>query len=154
MKKRFTGVLIGMGLTLILLGNFTTQSFAQIIEEQCSAYEVCTKDNGMLIENLFFNLKIQYDNQTGQLVVNFDQNRGGFKIREGKKRVGFRDTICGMQLVAKNFKKVPFDVGEYAVKNDKKPVEFDFSPTKSRDDCRHCTTVAPMISITFPPLNP
>jgi hypothetical protein len=150
MKKRFTGVLIGLGLSLILLGNFSSLGFAQTIEEQCGAYEVCTKDNGMLIENLFFNLKIQYDNQTGRLVVDFDQNRGGFEIREGKKMVGFRDTICGAEFIADNFKKVPFVIGEYTVKDDKKPVDFSF--TRFRDDCRHCTKTD--IGIKFSPLNP
>ncbi len=154
MKKRFTGVLVGLGLSLVLLGNFTTLSFAQAPQEQCDAYQVCTNNNGMLIENPFFALQIRYDKQTGQLDVDFDQNMQRFKLQEGKKRVGLIDKICGVKIIAENFKKVPFGVGEYTVKNDKKPVEFDFSPTKFRDDCRHCTKTYPVISITFPPLNP
>ncbi len=147
MRKRFTGVLIGLGLSLILLGNFASVSLAQTKQEQCDAYEVCTKSNGMLITNFFFGLEIRYDDDTGQLLVEFDENRGGFEIREGKKRIGLLDKFCGAQFIAKNFKKVPFSVGEYTVKNDKKPVDFSF--TRFRDDCRHCTKTD--TKITFSP---
>ncbi len=146
MKKRFSGVLIGLCLSLILSGNFASLSFAQ----ECDAYEVCTNSNGMLIENVYSALQIRYDKLTGQLVVDFDQNRGGFKIREGKKRVGLIDKICNVKFLAENFKKVPGQVGEYAVKNDKKPVDFSF--TRFRDDCRHCTLTT--TGIKFSPLNP
>ena len=153
MKKRFTGVLIGLALLLILSGNFNRLSFAQTPKEQCDEYKVCAKSNGMLITNLFFGLEIQYEDDTGRLRVVFDENRGGFEIREGKKRVGFRDEICGVQLIAENFKKVPGQLGEYTVNDDKKPTEFDFSSFRG-DKCRHCTQALPDLGITFSPLNP
>ncbi|MCP5002712.1 MAG: hypothetical protein GY941_01985 [Planctomycetes bacterium] len=140
MKKQIAGVLIGLGLSLIMSGSFTSPGFALPIEEQCGAYEVCTKNNGMVISNVFFGLRIEFDTQTGQLVVAFDQGRGGFKMREGKNRVGLVDNDCGAKFIAKNFEKVPGEFRIYTVKNDKKPVELDFSLSGFRDDCRRCTT--------------
>ncbi len=150
MKKRFSGVLIGLCLSLILSGNFASLSFAQTIDEECDAYEVCTNSNGMLIENVYSALRIRYDKLTGQLIVNFDENMERFKLREGKRKVGLIDKICNVKILAENFKKVPGLAGEYTVKNDKKPVDFSF--TRFRDDCRHCTKVH--TGITFSPLNP
>lgn len=150
MKKRFTGVLFSLGLALILSGNFAPLSFAQTIKEQCDAYEVCAKSNGMLIENDFFALRIRYNNQTGQLVVDFDQNMERFKLREGKKRVRLIDKICNVKFLANNFKKVPGQPGEYTVKNARKPVDFSF--TRFRDDCRFCTKTD--INIKFSSPNP
>ena len=151
MKKRFAGVLIGLGLSLILLGNFTPLSFAQTTQEQCEAYTVCTTNKDLFIENVYFALEIRYDNITGRLVVDFDQNRGGIETLENRKGVGLLDEICGAKFIANNFKKLPDEVGKYTVKNKRKPVSFDFSFANFRDDCRHCTTVE---HITFSPLNP
>ncbi len=142
MKKQFTGLLICLGLTLILLGNFIPLSFAQTKQEQCEDYEICSKSNGMIIRNDFFGLTIKFDTQTGLMTVDFNPAYSdNFKIREGKRRVGFIDNFCGAKFIANNFEKPLGTVGQYTVKNDKKPVEFDFTLTNFRDDCRNCTNV-------------
>ncbi len=154
MKRQFTGLLICLGLTLILLGNFTPLSFAQTDRVQCDDYEICTKSNGMLIKNDYFGLKIEFKTETGQLTVDFNPAYSdNFKIREGKRRVGIVDNFCGAKFIAKNFEKVSETVGQYTVKNDKKPAVFDFSLSSFRDDCRNCTTTEPAVITTFPPIS-
>ncbi len=132
MKKRFAGIIIGLGLTLILLGNFTTLSLAQTVQEQCDAYEVHAKNNDMLIENVFFALMIRYNDTTGQLIVDFDENLQQFELIEGKRSVELTDPFCSVKILAKNFKKIDGTDKEYTVKSDEKPVKFVYSLQSAR----------------------
>jgi hypothetical protein len=128
MIKKIIGGLIGLGVFLILLGNFTTVSLAQT-QEECDAYQVSTKNNGMFIENDFHGVEIIYDDITGRLTIDVDPAYTQYMIEEGKTSVEFIDTACDVSILAKNF--IYYTTDEtgivYIIASDKKPVKIDFS---------------------------